>query len=154
RLWDAFNADLAIVEHDIARITDLIRRLEPDAGHWAVLGGGVLVHTPVCVSLGRLEARLGRWERALAWAAQGEAEAQRLDADLWLLEARADRLAAQRSLGRADAGEIASTMSLALDRGLMPIVERLRALAPKAPMRAANVLRCDGEVWTLVFDGV
>jgi hypothetical protein len=154
RLWDGFNAHLAIVERDISRITDLIRRLEPDAGHWAVLGGGVLVHTPVCVSLGRLEAALGQWERALAWARQAEAEAQRLDAQLWLLEARADRLAAQSELGHTDAADVSSAMSCALDRGLTPIVERLRALAPTAPTRPANVFRCDGDVWTLVFDGV
>ena len=37
---------LAILEHDVARIADLVDRLEPDAGHWAVLGGGVLVARP------------------------------------------------------------------------------------------------------------
>jgi len=59
RLWDAFIVHLAVLEHDMARIAGLIERLERDAGHWAVLGGGVLVHGPVCASLGRLEAARG-----------------------------------------------------------------------------------------------
>src|SRR5580704_3570351 len=56
RLWDTFNVRLAILEHDAARSAELIDRLEPDAGHWAVLGGGVLVDGPVCAWLGWLEA--------------------------------------------------------------------------------------------------
>src|SRR5262249_6808114 len=69
--------------------------------------------------------------------------------------ARADRLAAEHAIGIADAIEIVSTISSALDRGLLPIVERLRPIAPsEADGRAANVFRRDHDVWTLVFDGV
>jgi hypothetical protein len=154
RLWDAFNVQLAATACDSARITALVERLEPDAGHWAVLGGGVLVHGPMSIWLGRLEAARGQWREALAWSTEAEAAAQRLGAHLWLLEARADRLAAEHAIGIADATEIVSTISFAMDRGLLPIVERLRPIAPaETSGRAANVFRRDHDVWTLVFDG-
>jgi hypothetical protein len=154
RLWDALNVTLAILDHDLSRIADLADRLEEDAGHWAVLGGGVLVHGPVSLWLGRLEAARGNRECALSWSTQAEASAHRLDANLWLLEARADRLALQHTVGTADTTEIASTVAWARERSLMPIVERLAALTPTAPITAANVFRRDRDVWTLVFDGV
>jgi hypothetical protein len=154
RLWDALNVQLAICEPDDARIGDRAERLERDAGHWAVLGGGVLVHGPVSLWLGRLEAARGNRERALSWTTEAEAAAQGLDAHLWLLEARADRLNLQAAMGTADTAEVAATMSSALDRGLMPIVERLRTLTPATLTRPANVFRRDHDVWTLVFDGV
>ena len=71
-----------------AQSTSSSTRLETDAAHWAVLGGGVLVEGPVSVWLGRLEAARGDWERARSWSAQAEAAAQRLDAQLWVIEAR------------------------------------------------------------------
>jgi hypothetical protein len=154
RLWDILNATLAILDHDLARIANLVERLEKDTGHWAVLGGGVLVHGPVSLWLGRLEAARGNRECALSWSTDAEADALRLDANLWLLEARSDRLALQHTMGTADTTEMASTVSLARDRGLGPIIERLQALIPTAPTRAANVFRRDRDVWTLVFDGV
>jgi hypothetical protein len=154
RLWDVFNVNLAILGHDPARIADLVTRLERDADHWAVLAGGVLVQGPLSMSLGRLEAARDHWDRALAWAVQAEASAERLDAHLWLLEARADRLTVQRVLGTVDATEVASTISSARARGLRPIVERLQVLVPAAATSPANVFRRDGDVWTLVFDGV
>jgi hypothetical protein len=154
RLWDIVNVQMAILEHDQERIADLADRLEADGGHWAVLGGGVLVHGPMSLWLGRLESARGNPERALSWSTTAEAAAQRLDAQLWLLEARTDRLALQHTIGRADPTEVASTMSWALDRGLMPIAERLRTLAPSTISTAANVFRRDHDVWTLVYDGV
>jgi hypothetical protein len=154
RLWDAFNVNLALLDHDEARIAYLVEHLESDAGHWAVLGGGVLVHGPVCLQIGRLEAALGRNERALSWASKAEAEAQSLDAQLWILEARADRLALEQAVGTADATEIATTMSSAQELGLMPIVQRIRELTPEAQTSPANVFRRDHDVWTLIFDGV
>jgi hypothetical protein len=154
RLWDALNVTLAILDHDLSRIADLVDRLGKDAGHWAVLGGGVLVHGPVSLWLGRLEGARGNLESALSWSSHAEAAAQRLDAYLWLLEARADRLAVQHTMGTADSTEIASTVAWARGRGLMPIVERLAALTPTTPITTANVFRRDRDVWTLVFDGV
>jgi hypothetical protein len=154
RLWDVFTVHLAILRGDEARIADLVARLEPDADHWAVLAGGVLVQGPVCLLLARLEAARRQWESALAWANQAEAAASHLDSELWRLEALADRLTAQLALDTLDATEIASTLSLARDRGLFPIVERLQRLVPAAATRPANIFRRDGDVWTLVFDGV
>jgi hypothetical protein len=154
RLWDIVRITLAILEQDMARIADLVDRLEQDAGHWAVLGGGVLVHGPVCLWLGRLEAARGHYERALSWSSAAEAAALHLDAPLWLLEARADRLAVEHATGTADATEVGLTMSAARERGLMPIAGRLQALAPGTPLTAANVFRRDGDIWTLVFGGV
>ncbi len=69
-------------------------------------------------------------------------------------EARADRLAWQHGLGAADATEVASTISWAQDRGLLPIVGRLQALTPTTRLIAAHVFRRDDDVWTLVFGGV
>jgi hypothetical protein len=120
RLWQTFNAHLAVLDGDADGIADLVARLEPDAGHWAVLGGGVLVQEPVCLSLGRLEAARGRWERALAWATEAETDAQRVNARLWVLEARSDRLAPQHALGAVDDAEVVSTIASAGDRGLIP----------------------------------
>ena len=154
RLWDALNAQLAILERDMPRIADLVKRLERDAGHWAVLGGGVLVHGPVSLWLGRLETGRGNQERALVWATEAETAAQRLDAPLWLLEARADRLTLQYAMGTAEADEVTSTMSSARHRGLMPIVERLQPLTPRRPATPTNVFRHDRDVWTLVFEGI
>ena len=154
RLWDALNAQLAILERDMLRIADLVERLKPDADHWAVLGGGVLVHSPVSLWLGRLEAGRGNQERALVWATEAETAAQRLNAPLWLLEARADRLTLQHAMGTAKTDEVTSTTSSALHRGLMPIVERLQPLTPKRPAIPTNVFRRNRDVWTLVFDGV
>jgi hypothetical protein len=153
RLWEVLNVTLAILDHDLVRISRLVERLEKDTGHWAVLGGGVLVHGPVSLWLGRLEAARGNWERARSWSTIAEADAERLDANLWLAEARADRLAWQHTMGTADATEMASTVAWARDRGLVPIVERVQALTPTTPARAANVFRRDRDVWTLVFDG-
>ncbi len=130
------------------------RRLERDAGHWAVLGGGVLVHGPVSLWLGRLEAGRGNDERALLWATQAEAAALRLDAHLWLLEARADRLALQHAMGTAVADEVASTLSSALSRGLLPIVERLQLFTRQRPAPPMNVFRRDRDIWTLGYDGI
>jgi hypothetical protein len=154
RLWEIFNVSLAILEGDSARMGDLAQRLESDAGHWAVLGGGVFVHGPVCAWLGRLEAAREDWERALAWSAEAEAAAQRLDAPLWLLESRADRLAAQQMIGVIDYREVASTIAAAQERGLVPIVERLQGLAPARAPRPPNVFRRDHDVWTLAFNDV
>jgi hypothetical protein len=154
RLWDTFTVELAIVEQDRARIDDLADRLERDAGHWAVLGGGVLVHGPIAAWLGRLEAARGRWDRAASRALDAEESARRLDAELWVLEARADRLRAQHELGSVDRDEVAATIVAARERGLAPIVDRLQELVPATPVRAPNVFRRDGDVWTLAFDGV
>jgi hypothetical protein len=155
RLWDVFNVQLAVVEQREGRIGALVERLQHDAGHWAVLGGAVLVYGPVSLWLGRLEAARGDWHQALTWATDAEVAARRLDADLWLLEARADRLAAEHALGEVDASELASTISVALDRGLVPLSERLEALSPRnTDARSVNVFRCDRDVWTLAFDGV
>jgi hypothetical protein len=154
RLWDIVNVQIAILEHDEGGIADLADQLEPDGGHWAVLGGGVLVNGPMSLWLGRLESARGNRERALLWSSEAEAAAERLDAPLWLLEARTDRLALQHTIGTADATEIASTTSWALDRGLMPIADRLRILAPSTMTIAANVFRRDHDVWTLLYDGV
>jgi hypothetical protein len=154
RLWDAFNTDLAIVEHDDDAIEQLIDHLTPDAGHWAVLGGGVIVHGPVALRLSRLEAARGEWERALAWALDAEQAASQLDATLWLLEARADRLAAQHVLGTIAPADIAATIALARDRGLEPIVERLERLTAAPARQSSNVFRRERDVWTLGFDGI
>jgi hypothetical protein len=154
RMWDALNVTLAVLELDLSRIAGLVERLEKDSGNWAVLGGGVLVHGPVTLWLGRLEAARGDRERALSWSTDAEAAARRLDAHLWVLEARADRLSLQHTMGTADITEIASTRSWAQDLGLMPIVVRLAALTPTALTGSANVFRRDRDVWTLVFDGV
>jgi len=154
RLWDTFNVDLAILERDDAAISEHLRRMEPDAGHWAVLGGGVIVHGPVCLRLGRLEAARGNWARAEEWAAAAEAAAARLDAWLWRLEAQADRLAAQSELGALDEADLATAIAAARDRGLVPVVERLQVLAPPPPTRPPHVFRRDHDVWTLAFDGV
>ncbi|HTN78500.1 MAG TPA: AAA family ATPase [Acidimicrobiales bacterium] len=154
RLWDTFSVEVAIVERDLPRIDALVERLEADVGHWAVLGGGVLVHGPVSAWLGRLEAARGNWERAESLAADAEVEARRLDAHLWLLEARADRLVAQHASGGPATPELAATIASARHRGLRPIVDRLDALAPARDASATNVFRRDHDVWTLVFDGV
>jgi hypothetical protein len=153
RLWDALNAQLAILERDIPRIADLVERLERDAGHWAVLGGGVLVHGPMSLWLGRLEAGRGNQGRALEWVTEAEEAAQRLDARVWLLEARADRLTLEHAMGTAETDEVASTISSALHRGLMPIVERLQRLTLQSAGPPINVFRRDRDLWTLVFDG-
>nr|MBA3653809.1 ATPase [Actinomycetota bacterium] len=153
RLWLTFSAHLAIIRNDTARIAKLIARLEPDATHWAVLGGGVLVDGPISVWIGRLEAARGDFKRAAAWLSTAEAAAQRLDADLWLFEARADRLAAQHALGTADDEELAVTTAAAQAHGLVPVADRLRALRHTV-RRAPNVFRRDQDVWTLVFDGI
>ena len=155
RLWDVFNVQLAVVERREDRIGALVEQLQHDAGHWAVLGGAVLVYGPLSLWLGRLEAARGEWRQALAWATDAEGASRRLGTDLWLLEARADRLAAEHATGKVDAGEVASTVSAALDRGLLPLSERLQALSPRATAaHSVNVFRCDQDVWTLAFDGV
>jgi hypothetical protein len=154
RLWDAFNTDLAIVEHDEEAIAELIEHTTPDAGHWAVLAGGVIVHGPVSLRLGRLEAARGDWEQATAWALDAEAAATQLDAMLWSLEARADRLTARHAVGFTDVTEITSAIALAGERGLMPIVERLQRLLPSQVRPSPNAFRRDRDIWTLGFDGV
>jgi hypothetical protein len=153
RMWHVFNVQLAIADADLARMARLAEQLEPESDRWAVLGGAVLVHGPVAVWLGRLEAARGDWQRALSYATAAEAAALRLDADLWMLEARADRLTAQRVVGTVDADEIASTVVTAAERGLVPIVDRLCALTQTAP-DTANVFRLERDIWTLTFDGV
>ena len=128
--------------------------MEHDAGNWAVLGGGVIVHGPTCLWLGRLEAARGDWERAVAWSTAAESSALRLDAQLWVLEARADRLSAQHAVGTGDETEVASAISSAHERGLRPIVERLQAITATPLVEGVNVFRRDHDVWTLAFDGV
>jgi hypothetical protein len=154
RLWDAFDADLAIAVHDQEGIEELIGRLTPDAGHWAVLGGGVIVHGPVSMRLGRLEAARGNLDDAISWSARAEAEASRLSAVLWQLEARADRLTAQHAVGTVDAGEIAAAISNAAEHGLIPIVQRLQPLTHGTTTGGTKVFRRERDVWTLGFDGV
>jgi hypothetical protein len=156
RLWDIFNSDLAIVERDRDAIDEHVERLTVDASHWAVLAGGVIVHGPMSLRLGRLEAARDRWEPAKAWATEAEAAAGRLDAVLWQLEARADRLTAQHALGSVDDDEVASAIASAGELGLLPIVDRLSALvpSPSIPSRRRNVFRRDHDVWTLQFDEV
>src|SRR5262249_14500776 len=44
----------------------------------------------------------------------------------------------------------ASSMSYAMDRGLQPVADRLRALAP-APTSRMSSFRRDRDVWTLTF---
>jgi hypothetical protein len=154
RLWDAFNTDLAILERDDTAIAELLERLEPDAGHWAVLGGGVIVHGPVSLRLGRLEAARGHWESALEWAVEAESEAVRLDAVLWQLEAATDRLTAQHSLGAVDDHEVTSLLASVSERGLDPLAGRLQPLTSPSATQPANAFRLDGDVWTLGFAGV
>jgi hypothetical protein len=154
RLWDTFSALLAILENDHARIAAMIARMERDADHWAVLGGGVLVDGPLTAWLGRLEAARENWERAELWSSRAEEAARRLDAQLWLAEARADRLAAQHAAGTVEPAELAGTIAAARERGLTPIVERLQALQSATPTQSANAFRRERDVWTLVFEGV
>jgi hypothetical protein len=152
RLWDVFCVLVAVVERDEARIGELIFRLEGDAVHWAVLGGGVIVEGPVSVWLGRLEAARGNWQQAHSWSTQAEEAAQRLDAQLWVLEARADRLTAAHAMGRGEAAEAAATLAAAHDRGLTTIAERLRPLV-QTTATPKNLFRRDGDVWSLAFQG-
>jgi hypothetical protein len=125
RLWETFLVELATVERDPRQLADLAARLEPDAGSWAVLGGGVLVHGPMSLWLGRLDAAREDWRRAAARASQAEDAARRLDAELWVLEARVDRLAAEHTIGTVDANEITTTIELARRRDLHPLARRL-----------------------------
>jgi hypothetical protein len=154
RLWDIVNVEIAILQHDEERMATLTGRLEPQAGHWAVLGGGVLVHGPMSLWLGRLEAARGNLEKALSWSTEAETDAQLLGSDLWLLEARTDRLALQHTITRAPETEVVSTMSWALDRGLRPLAARLSTLTPSTRTTAPSVFRRDHDVWTLVYGGV
>src|SRR5262249_55989280 len=128
RLWDTFSSLVAILENDHARIAGLITRMEPDADHWAVLGGGRPLDGPPPPRLGRLEAARENWARAESWSTRAEEAARRLDAQLWLVEARADRLAAQHAMGGVAEIELAATIALARRLGLAPIVDRLQAL--------------------------
>ena len=154
RLWDTFLVEVVALEQNPTRIADLVARLEPDAANWAVLGGGVLVHGPMSLWLGRLEAAREDWSRARAWAEAAEVAARRLDATVWVLEARGDRLAAERALGTVDGREIASTIDAARELDLHPLARRLEVLAPAATDVSPNVFRRDHDVWTIVFDGI
>jgi hypothetical protein len=152
RLWLTFSTHLAIIRHDHAAIATLIEVLTPDAAHWAVLGGGVIVDGPMSVWLGRLEAARGDHERPVTWFTRAEAGAHRLGSRLWTLEARGDRLLAQHELGTATTAELASVIADAEAVGLNPIVGRLQRLS-SIPARAANVFRLDHDVWTLAWQG-
>ncbi|HZQ85791.1 MAG TPA: hypothetical protein VFA83_13175, partial [Acidimicrobiales bacterium] len=153
RLWLTFSTHLAIIRGDESAIASLIEGLSPDAAHWAVLGGGVIVDGPMSVWLGRLEAARSNHERAVTWFGDAEAGALRLGSRLWELEARCDRMVAQHHLGTATTAEVASLVVEAEAVGLLPVVRRLRALsATAAPV--ANVFRLDRDVWTLAWDGV
>jgi hypothetical protein len=153
RLWDVLITELAIALRDEVAIDELVERLTPDAGHWAVLGGGVIVHGPVSSRLGRLEAARGNLDDALSWAVQAEAEATRLGAVLWQLEARADRLTMQHALDTVDPDDMAAAIASATARGLVPIAHRLQQLTPTT-IEPTNVFRRDRDVWTLAFDGL
>ena len=152
RLWLTFSTHLAIIRDDHVAMATLIETLTPDAAHWAVLGGGVIVDGPMSAWLGRLEAARGDHERAATWFIEAEASALRLGSRLWTLEARSDRLLAQHEMGTATTAELASVVAEADAVGLNPIVRRLQSLTV-SPAPVANVFRLDHDVWTLGWDG-
>ena len=134
RLWDAMQRAARHARADLLRIADLVARLEPDAGHWAVLGGGVLVHGPVSRLARPARSRTRRLgsERCRG-STQAEAAASALDAQLGCSKHGRIGSPSSTRCGTADGDEIVPTIAAAARaRDCMPIVERLQGLSSAA----------------------
>jgi hypothetical protein len=121
------DAELAAAVADARRCAALYEQLLPMADEFAVVGAAVFTTGPVALQLGLLAAALGRLDDAAAHLSDAARRCDRLGAGLLAARARAERarvLAARDHPATRDS-----------DRA------------------EGNVLRRDGDVWTVAFNG-
>ena len=119
------DAELAAAARDRRRCGALYERLLPMTDEFAVVGAAVFTTGPVALQLGLLAAVLGRWEDARGHLDDAVRRCDRLGARLLAARARAE-------LARV-------------------VAERDRR--PPGGPDGGNVMRRDGNVWTVTFNG-
>ncbi len=148
----AFGADIAAE----AGATDLAERVYaaalPYAGEFASIGGAAAVPAPLALSLGLAAATMGRPATAITHLEAALAAAQRMGARALAARARAELGRALVATGEVERGRrmLAEATDAARELGLAPLLARIEA-GQQGP---ANVLRRDGDTWTLTFDGL
>jgi hypothetical protein len=141
---------------DTRRAAVLYPSLAPYAGRIAVASPLVALLGPIDEILGALATVLGRFAEAETHFAAALALAERMRARPWQAQIRAEwagALFARRRGGRSRtrpcaarrSGGAGSSLGMALRLGWI-------APEPDAPSRVA-VLRCEGEVWAIEFEG-
>jgi hypothetical protein len=121
------DAELAAAVGDRRRSAALYEQLLPMAGEFAVVGAAVFTTGPVALQLGLLAAALGRLDDAAAHLSDAARRCDRLGAGLLAARARTERarvLAARDHPATRDADRV-----------------------------EGNVLRRDGDAWTVAFNG-
>ena len=133
--WLGVAADLAVVAArggDLAHAQALYDALIPYPGRLVVWGGANAITGPADEYLGRLAARLGQLDNAVAHFDRAAELAQRIGALPWLAQTLASRSRVLRARGsemdliRAD-GDLARARSIATRLGLRPLLTTLGA---------------------------
>jgi tetratricopeptide (TPR) repeat protein len=153
----ALRAELASASSDPPSYTSAREAILPVADQWAVLGGAVLVHGPMAYWLALVDFADGRWDEAIEEFALARRAADRLLARPWSV--RAALGLAEARIARAAPGDLYEAARL-LDSveadagalGVQDVVTRAGSARHRLTV-GNNVLRCDGDVWTVSFAG-
>ena len=121
------DAELAAAVADRGRCRTLYEQLLPRADEFAVVGAAVFTTGPVTLQLGLLAAALERWDDAVAHLDDAVRRCDRLGARLLAARARTE-------LARV-------------------VAARDRPSPAEGHRARGNVLRRDGDVWTVAFNG-
>jgi tetratricopeptide (TPR) repeat protein len=156
-VWLHLEADLAIAAGSPGIRQAARAALIPFAHHWAVLGGAVIVHGPLALSLALLDRADARWDEAIAGFQAAQRAADRLQARPRSTEARIGLVEALLSRGAPE--DLASARRLlddverdANELGMHAVLRRLERI--RANGRASeNVFRSEGETWHVTFAG-
>jgi tetratricopeptide (TPR) repeat protein len=156
-IWLRLEADLAVAAGSPAIRQAARAALTPFVHNWAVVGGAVIVHGPLALSLAMLDRADARWDEAIAGFQAAQQAADRLHARPWSTEARLGLVEAL--LSRGASGDIASARRLldeverdANELGMHAVLRRLRSIQARG-RASENVFRSEGEIWRITFAG-
>ncbi len=151
---------------DRERAATLYALLRPFADQQLVAGPGAACFGAAARVVGRLAATMGRWDEALAQLDHAATLNERFGGLAWVAQTAADRaavlVARDRAGDREAAGAcVARARVLATRLELPPVLAAAETLAARlagagdasAPARSRQVLRHEGDHWTLEFDG-
>ena len=156
-IWLSLEAELAIASGSPAVRQEARVAITPFVDNWAVVGGGVIVHGPLALSLAMLDRADRRWDEAIAGFQAAQRAAERLRARPWSIEARFGL--AEALLSRGASGDAASARRLvdevereAEELGMYAVLRRLGSIRTRG-QASENVFRSEGEIWRVTFAG-
>jgi tetratricopeptide (TPR) repeat protein len=156
-VWLSLEAELAVASGSPTVRQAARAALIPFVENWAVVGGAVIVHGPLALSLAMLDRADRRWDEAIAGFRAAQRAAERLNARPWSIEARFGL--AETLLSRGASGDAVSAGRLlgdvereAGELGMHAVRRRLASIRERAHA-SEHVFRSEGEIWHVTFAG-